>query len=630
MEGCVRRNVDAPGPTLILDREGRALPFDGRRLTASIRRTLTVLNPAASSTTAFEAEDLSRVIGRFLELSGARRTLSAESLAGHVLQVLQSAGHEEAARLYARSRSRREQGVALRISDLIEAEADLPRDEAVLIGSEVEQGLAAAGLRDPSASLLREWVDHVLRRRGLAQGLVRPALVGLSPDSLKSLLADGQPGLSAELRGARGLLSSYAMSNVFPEDVALAHSRGQLDLGALAPCNRVHGLCVAPWGLPQVRKAPAETRMAALGELLRDLAGLVSHEVRVLWNGPRPEGQDLLRLEHHLAMPVDVGARIVLCIDGSDPELVRAFLAHPSLTRTCRLRVYGPKLEPTLIPEIVARTADVEVARRAPRPGLVVGSCAVSLLRHALQARRSGIAEDFAERDVAGSDGRGDPTSFLDAIEDTAELAATGLAAWHDLGVGKAAGESIEEKLGQSLPKTWWLEPAGMVQARVVLLGAGAQARRNGRDLAVSVGDRLRRGWISRWPYDPGDNVWEPQRLGGGPSDLELHPASPRVQRRFRRLDLPLEAPRSVKSEDPQGATSDPEQEPLGEGETFSHDGEADPAARGREVVELRRSLGCAEHAPAPRKASDASVRETFLRAFLEPSLNEADISPCA
>ena len=621
----MRRNVDAPGPTLILDREGRALPFDGRRLTASIRRTLSVLNPAASSTTAFEAEDLSRVIGRFLELSGAKRTLSAEALAGHVLQVLQSAGHEEAARLYARSRSRREQGVALRISDLIEAEIDLSRGEAVLIGNEVEQGLAAAGLRDPSVSLLREWVDHVLRRRGVAQGLVRPSLVGVAPDSLQSLLADGQPGVSAELRGSRGLLSSYAMTDVFPEDVALAHSRGLLDLEALASSNRVHGLCVAPWGLPQIRKAPAEARMAVLGELLRDLAGLVSHEVRVLWNGPRPAEQDLLQLEHHLAMPVDVGARIVLCLDGSDPELVRAFLAHPSLTRTCRLRVHGPQLDPSLIPEIVARTADVEVARRAPRPGLVAGSCSLSLLRHALQSRQAGVASDLADSDQVG-----DPSGFLDAVEETAELATAGLAAWHDLGVGKAAGESIEDRLGQSLPVTWWLEPAGMVQARVVLLGAGAQARQNGRDLAVAVGDRLRRGWISRWPVDPGDNVWEPQRLGGGPSNLELHPASPRAQRRFRQLDLPLESPRSTRFEYSQGAAFDPEQEPLGEGETFSHDGEADPAARGREVVELRRCLGCAEHAPAPRKASDASVRESFLRAFLEPSLNEADISLCA
>ena len=48
--------------------------------------------------------------------------MSSESLAGYVLQVLQAAGHEEAARLYARSRSRRDQGVSVRISDLIEAE----------------------------------------------------------------------------------------------------------------------------------------------------------------------------------------------------------------------------------------------------------------------------------------------------------------------------------------------------------------------------------------------------------------------------------------------------------------------------------------------------------------------------
>ncbi len=624
---------------LILDRDGRALPFDARRLDASIRRILSVLDPGGSSA---EAEDLSRVVGRFLEcsletarsqsqaqgqgsagtadpagvatsertLSVSARTLSAETLAGYVFQVLQGAGHEEAARLYAQARNGGGRGLAVRVSDLIEAEVELPRAEAVRIGEDVERGLLAAGLRDPSVGLLREWVDHSLRQKGVGRSLSARPSVGLAAGSLRNLLRAGKPGLAAEQRCAEELLRTYALRDILPSDVAAAHASGRLDMGGLASRSRVHGVCLAPWSLPALRQASPAGRIAMLGEVLRELAELTSHEVRVLWNGPAPTEPDLQQLEHQLVAPHGGGARIVLCVDGSRADLVRAFLARPSLTRACRIRIHGPQIDSTLLPEIAARSPAqqgyVEVTRRGPRPGVVAGSCAVNLLRHALMTRGE------------------EPGRFLDLVQEAAGLAAAGLAAWHDLGLGVAAADAIAERLGQRLPESWWLEPAGMVQARVVLLGAGGRARDNGRDLAVAVGERLRLGWSERWPNDPGEDVWAPEREANGPSNLELLPASARAQRRFQRLDLPSKRSPARRK----GGAS--EQEPLGEGETFSHDGEADPAARGREVVLLRRCLGCAGHAPAPRKASDAGVRESFLRAFLEPSLDEADIAPCA
>ncbi len=598
----MRRNADAPGPTLVLDRDGRALPFDGRRLGDSIRRALTSLQPGAHATA--EAEDLARVVGRYLERPGSGRTVTAEDLAGFVLEVLQGTGHEEAARLYARTRADGAHVVALQVAELLEAEAELPPDEAAAIGREVEAGLHAAGVREPGVGLLRAWVDHALVRHGHVEAVGRGPVASLPVDEFRSLLVDGPPGVSAEVRGAGALLSAHVLRDVFPGRVAEAHGEGRLDLGGLTSRSRVHGVCVAPWSLPVLRDAPEAARMAVLGELLRDLAGLATREVAVLWNGPTPDADRLRQLEHELATPPEAGARIVLCLDGADGDHVRAFLAQPTLTRTCRLRVHGPRVDATLFADLAARPSDVEVARRAPRPGLVAGSAAVNLLRHAQAAP-----------------GR-DPGRFLDAVEESAGLAAGALDAWRTLGAGEAAARTVGERLGAHLPWSWWLEPAGMVQARVLLLGAGARARHNGRDLAAAVGERLRRGWFARWPEAAGDDVWEPERAG--PAGLELLPAPPRVQRRFRRLDLPL----------PRGGDDhpahDPDTEPLGEGETFSHDGEVDPAARGREVVLLRRALGCAAFAPAPRKASDPLVREAFLRAFLEPSLDEADIAPCA
>ena len=636
----MRRSAESRGPPLILDRDGRALPFDGRRLNASIHRALSLIGPGHEN----EAEDLAGVVSLFLRREAVEETLSADQLAGYVRQVLEGAGHEEAARLYARTRRQRDHGVAARVRELLAGveDVDLPTPLATQIVSEVESGLRAAGLKDPAAGLLREWVDHTLRTRGLPDGLGRNPTVGLPGHELRSLLASGPPGLAAEVRGAGALLRQHALQDVFPDEVAQAHAEGRLDFGTLASRSRIHGLCFAPWTIPEVRRAEPGCRISAVGSLLRDMSTLVTHEVRVLWNGPVPDGDQLGQLHHQLAQPADVGARIVICLPAAETGLVRAFLSDTWFDEaagastpgkqgtTWRLRVHGLPDDPTLLSEIAARPLDVEVARVEPRQGLILGACALNLLRPAMQLRGDGpsaITDQRAADPVlvsAGGFPGSIPAAFLDAVEEVAGLAAAGLSAWGLQGLGEAAAEAIRKRLGIRLASRWWLEPAGLVQARVVLLGAGVRARQNGRDLAVAVGERLRRGWSRRWPVRGADPTeTEPGSLT---ERLSIVPASPRAQRRFRRLDLPL---RPGADEHP---GVDATQEPLGEGETFSHDGEADPAARGREVALLRRCLDSADHAPAPRNAGDPFVRESFLRAFLDPSLedSETDSAPCA
>jgi hypothetical protein len=594
----VRRSAD-PGlaPPHVLDADGRAAPFDGRRLAASIRRALAAVGPGTEA----DAEDLAGAVGAFLRQRAGAASVSSDVLAGFVIKVLEGGGHGEAGRLYARSRRREQTAVGARVRLWLEQETDLAPTTAQQIAAEVEGGVHAAGLQDPGAGLLREWVDHALRRRGQPDALGLQPTVGLSGHELRSLLAAGPPGVAAELRAGTALLARHALHGVLPPDAGAGHTQGLVDFGGLAAHTRVHGLCVAPFRQPEVRAARAACRVAVAGALLRELAGLVAYEVRVLWDGPAPRGDDRLQLELQLRQPADAGAQIVLCVPAAEPARVRPWLRWEALGGVCRLRLCGPVVHGDLLAEVAARPGSLEIALQPPPEGIVLGAAAVNLLRPALES---------PDRQ---------PGSYLDAVEGAAALAAAGLAAWEAQGPGAAAREHVLERLDADVepPLMWWLETAGLVQARIALIGAGARARQNGRDFAVAVGDRLRRGWARRAP------------LSTDPTSLRLVPAGVRTQQRFRRLDLPLRADVPLASS---GAVlgGECQVEPLGEGESFAHDGEADPLARGREVAALRRCLGVAAEAAAPRKAGDPVVREAFLRAFLEPSLDAADIVPCA
>jgi len=600
----VRRSADLGlSPPQVLDGEGRSAPFDGRRLQASIRRALVALGPDAAD----EAEGLAGAVGVFVRRRAAGPALSSDVLAGLVLQVLEGAGHGEAARLYARSRRREETAVASRVRQWLERESSLSAHVVQQVALEVEAGVSAAGLADPPQGLLREWVDHALRHRGMPEALGLTPSVALSGRELSSLLASGPPGLAAEQRAASALLARYTLHSVLPSDVGLAHADGRLDFGELSSHGRAHALCLPLFQQPEVKAARAACRVAVAGALLRELGGLVSHEVVVLWDGPAPRGDDRLQLELQLRRPVSGSARIVLCLPATDPARVAPWLHWDALGGLFKLRLHGPGFHPDLLQQAALRPGALEVTRQAPGPGIVLGAVAVNLLRPAL---------DGVQRDTG---------TYLDAVEAAASLAAAGLLAWRTEGAGHAALEHLHDRLGATTPLavSWALQAAGLIQARITLLGAGARARQNGHDLAVAIGDRLRRGWERRGAPVEGAST------GPGTAAatlLRLQPATQRTQTRFRRLDLPLRAP--VVSGAAAGSAG--EVEPLGEGESFSHDGEIDPAASGREVAALRRCLGIAGEAPAPRKAGPPDVREAFLRAFLEPTPDDPEPVPCA
>ena len=601
----MRRSPDFPGSPLILDGRGRALPFDGQRLHESIRRALVAVEPGTEAEN--EAGDLAGVVGRYLEENAEDPALSCDAVAQLVLKLLEGTGHAEAARLYAGGRRRHDEGLAERVAGLLSeagsrepatrepgaaraaaerrsALAELSPAALAALAREVEDGLEAAGLRDPSDGLLREWVDHALRHRGLPEGLGRHPDLGVPRHDLADLLLDGAPGLAAEVRGADALLRRQALEDVLPAEVAAAHDDGRLDLGVLAGRRRVGGLCVAPFAHAEVRAARSGCRVAVAGALVRELSALAAHEVAVLWDGPAPRGDERTQFELQLEQPAEVAGPVVLCLPGDDPAAVRPWLSWDALGEVCRLRIHGPVVHPELVQAAAERPASVELARGAPRPGLVLGGCALNLLRPAV----AGPARDAA--------------AYLDAVEELAALAAAGLAAWADHDPGAAAVDRVRERLGADAPGRWQLETAGLVQARVLLLGAGPRARQNGRDLAAAVGERLHRGWARRAAAD------EP---------LVLVPAGRRPQARFRRLDQPGRAP-VAGGETRAEPRPEPLGEPLGEGETFAHEGEADPAVRGREVAALRAALGVADDAPAPRKAGEVTARTRFLHAFLD------------
>ncbi|HTE05297.1 MAG TPA: ATP cone domain-containing protein, partial [Planctomycetota bacterium] len=400
----VRRSPEGGDTVLVRKRDGRQVPFDAGRLTASLQRALLVSGRVEPTL----AGDLRGVIETYLaEHAGTGRDgrpgmVSADAIAELAQDVLRGAGCEPAAEAYraareerARARGQlrirataahdpvraippasrergtpREGGSGLprdltgragdsdgadpgawskgRVAALLSHVTDLPAGSVDAIASEVERGLFASGLRSIGAALLREWIDNELVLRGHPPRLGQHRFVGLAPHELRGILAEGAAGLSAETEVSRRLFTRYALSEVYPADVRDAHEQGLIGLENLGAGGRLDSVTLAPWGLPVFAAlAGQRERLRALGPLLRTLAHLHSREVLLDWDGPALASQPLSDLLLHLAEVAPLhagGARLVICVSPERAGCAAAFLGALETLRR------GPAPRPALLP----------------------------------------------------------------------------------------------------------------------------------------------------------------------------------------------------------------------------------------------------------------------------------------
>jgi len=411
----VRRSPDSARPAAVLGPDGRVEPFDGVRLAASLQRALVdSIDACDDARVTARAADLATVIELYLTRADQSPLVGRKEVIALGRRVLFEAGHEAAASAYRTGRPRRP--------------------------------LRAA-----------------------------PGFVA-SPLSFAELLSEGAPGPAVEQRLAGTLLREHALHHVMSSDAVAAQEDGWIDFRPwLAGARVVDAVLPRAWLTDQ--GGGRTPRSAILGAALRPLAGLVTNDLVLPWNGPLPGRRAVIDLGHQLVT--------------SDPSVGRVVLSLPAL-RLCELggllealvgqprarwavRLHGPSEDPAALARLAAGNAVLEVCRAAPLTGCVSAAARINL---------AGLAKVVGARKAS---------AFLDLVDRAARLALRGLSAWADSEPVAAARSVLAPNLGAGGVEQVRLQLSGWGEARRLLLGDGRRARANADDLAAALGERLAR-----------------------------------------------------------------------------------------------------------------------------------------
>ena len=269
--------LEGPAPlTIILKRDGRAVPFEKSKIADTIFR--------AAQTIAEEdrdrAEQLASAVAIYLTKARMSVYPSVDEIADAVQRVLVEMGHARTARAYAHHRERRERARALqkppvrsrnalidaftdetlvvrsstdtlepwdrsRIVTALVRETRLDAPTAETIAAEVEEQIVTARLQQPSAALIREMVGARLIAHGLEQHHRRHMRLGVPLYDVDRILrgphemTPQDPESTGQLL-AEAVKREYALTHVFSPTVADAHVRGELHIHDLGAVDRLH------------------------------------------------------------------------------------------------------------------------------------------------------------------------------------------------------------------------------------------------------------------------------------------------------------------------------------------------------------------------------------------------------
>jgi ribonucleoside-triphosphate reductase len=280
-------SAPAPEPfSTVLKRDGREEPFNRRKIAEAIFRAA---EPVGGYDRAL-ADSLASAVSIYLAKRLGSAPPSVEQVHDATERVLIHMGHAQTALTYARYRDRRARIRRLRegdmrllaaeleeaqrerdtlrahgdralfvrtsadtltewdrvrIAEALVRETGLERALADLVALEVEQQIAQAGLRVLTSSLVRELVGAKLIERGLELHRDRHRRLGVPLYDTERIVqgatvnAVGCDPMATDRVLAEAVKKEYALAEVFTQEVADAHLRGELHLHALGAADRI-------------------------------------------------------------------------------------------------------------------------------------------------------------------------------------------------------------------------------------------------------------------------------------------------------------------------------------------------------------------------------------------------------
>ncbi|MFO8007310.1 MAG: anaerobic ribonucleoside-triphosphate reductase, partial [Candidatus Brocadiia bacterium] len=261
-------------------RDGRVVPFDQSKIADAIFKAA----QAVGGDDRVMAEELAGTVTMLLEKDADDGSPpEIEQIQDIVEKVLIETGHAKTAKayiLYRDKRARIRQSLQVRkpvhrsgnstdiallvntetqdqinewdkskIARALEVEADIAPEVAHEIASAVERRVMASGLTRISTALIRELVDNELFERGLTARLKKQAMLGMPKYDLDQIIhsksrenaniAQNNPE-AINLALAENTLKQYALQEVFTDEVAEAHMRGEVHLHDLGYPTRVY------------------------------------------------------------------------------------------------------------------------------------------------------------------------------------------------------------------------------------------------------------------------------------------------------------------------------------------------------------------------------------------------------
>jgi len=264
---------------LVQKRNGNIVNFDKRKITEAIFQAAQAVGGSDSSV----SENLADEVVLFLYSSKGDHLPNVEQVQDAVEKVLIERGHAKTAKayiLYRDQRSKiRQQKVAakpdsaeagkeqdatdlalfVRVSDdnivqwdreriisALKKEAGVAEEIAHKIAREVEDQIISARVKRLTSSLVRELVDAKLVEHGLEEARKKHSRLGLPLYDVEKILTDRNRENAniphnpeaTNMSLAETINKQYALAKVFSQDVADAHSRGDIHLHDLGFINR--------------------------------------------------------------------------------------------------------------------------------------------------------------------------------------------------------------------------------------------------------------------------------------------------------------------------------------------------------------------------------------------------------
>lgn len=253
--------MPAPPCTHVRKRDGRLVPFDLAKLTASLEAAAR----ACGCENGFYAQELAEAVMLHLSHACGGDPPETSAVAAAVEHVLTDLNYHRVARAYRAYREQREQQRTRctvikpaqpslfsdelaphltvmhsghsspwqrsRIVQALMREAHVGRAVAEEIARSVEEKLLASDLRRITTTLIRALTDNELLQRGYTSALLQRSAVTVPFQDVDQLLRHAPDELVTSL--GREVLHPYVLSRVYSDDVADAHRRGVIDLGGL-------------------------------------------------------------------------------------------------------------------------------------------------------------------------------------------------------------------------------------------------------------------------------------------------------------------------------------------------------------------------------------------------------------